>query len=151
MLTAKDSIPDRVQGLESGADDYLPKPFEFDELLARIRALLRRDNTLKQAKIRIDDLEIDTSARTVKRANREVPLSGREYTLLEALAAHTGQVLSREAILERIWLDDSSLSNIVDVYIRSLRKKIDAGAARKLIHTVYGMGYVLRTEDEMGG
>ncbi len=148
MLTAKDTVPDRVVGLEAGADDYLCKPFEYEELLARVRALLRRENTLKQSKIQIDDLEVDTAARRVHRNGKEIILTGREYSLLESLAAHAGQILSREVILERVWLDEQSVSNIVDVYIRNLRKKIDDGFDRKLIHTVYGMGYVLRTEEE---
>jgi two-component system, OmpR family, copper resistance phosphate regulon response regulator CusR len=146
MLTARDALPDRVGGLEAGADDYLVKPFEYQELLARIRALLRRDHTIKQSKIQVDDLIVDTASRVVSRAGVEVSLTAREYALLEALASHTGQILSRQAIMERVWSDDQSISNTVDVYIKNLRRKIDAGDSRKLIHTVYGMGYVLRTE-----
>lgn len=146
MLTAKDTVPDRVTGLESGADDYLVKPFDFDELLARIRALLRRDKAIKQSRIVLDDLELDTAGHTARRGGVEISLSGREYTLLEALISHQGRVLSREAILERVWLDEHSTSNIVDVYIRNLRKKIDADHSRKLIHTVHGIGYVMRTQ-----
>ncbi len=151
MLTARDSVQDRVRGLENGADDYLPKPFDFDELLARVRALLRRDKIHKRRVIRISDLEIDTGNRSVKRNNVPVPLSPREYTLLEALAAREGQTLTRELILDRVWLDEDSYSNTVDVYIGTLRKKIDAGHDEKLIHTVHGQGYVLRgnrTEDD---
>lgn len=148
MLTARDAVSDRVSGLETGADDYLCKPFDFDELLARVRALLRRDHTRKQAKIQIDDLVVDTSGRQVTRGGRIIPLTGREYALLEALAAHAGQILSRESILERVFLDDQSVSNTVDVFIKNLRRKVDEGAARKLIHTAYGMGYVLRTEED---
>lgn len=144
MLTAKDTVPDRVTGLESGADDYLVKPFEFDELLARIRALLRRDKAIKKSKIVLDDLELDTAGHTVHRGGQPISLSGREYTLLEALVSHQGRVLSRDAILERVWLDEHSTSNIVDVYIRNLRKKIDQNHPRKLIHTVHGIGYVMR-------
>ena len=146
MLTARDAVADRVTGLEAGADDYLVKPFDFVELLARVRALLRREHIKKQSQIEIDDLVVDTSGRTVTRAGRDVYLTGREYTLLEALASHAGQVLSRDAILSRVWQDDQSVSNVVDVYIKNLRKKIDEGAPNKLIHTVHGLGYVLRTE-----
>ncbi len=151
MLTARDAVPDRVAGLECGADDYLCKPFDFEELLARVRALLRRDNAIKQSLVQVDDLVIDTAAKTVERGRARIPLTAREYTLLEALAKHAGQVLSREAIMERIWLNDHSTSNTVDVYIRSLRRKIDVGHPRKLIHTVYGLGYVLRSgsDDEV--
>lgn len=147
MLTARDAVPDRVAGLESGADDYLVKPFEFEELLARVRALLRREHTRKQARVQIDDLVVDTNSRTVTRGGREISLTGREYSLLEALATHAGQILSRQSIMERVWLDDQSVSNTVDVFIKNLRRKIDDGAEKKLIHTVYGMGYVLRTEE----
>lgn len=148
MLTAKDAVPERVQGLEAGADDYLVKPFDFDELLARVRALLRREHTKKQSLVQVDDLEVDTSSKVVKRGGKEIPLTSREYTLLEALATHTGQIMSRQAIMERVWMDDQSVSNTVDVFIKNLRKKVDDGFEKKLIHTVYGMGYVLRTEAE---
>jgi DNA-binding response OmpR family regulator len=147
MLTARDAVPERVAGLEAGADDYLVKPFDFDELLARVRALLRREHTRKQSQVQVDDLVVDTTSRIVHRGGREIPLTGREYALLEALATHAGQILSRQAIMERVWLDDQSVSNTVDVFIKNLRRKIDEGSARKLIHTVYGMGYVLRTEE----
>ena len=147
MLTARDALRERVSGLEEGADDYLCKPFDFEELLARIRALLRRENTIKRRLIEIADLRIDTAAHVVTRSNREVDLSAREYTLLEALASHTGQILSRETIQERVWLDEDSTSNTVDVTIKNLRKKIDPPEAAKLIHTVYGIGYVLRTPE----
>lgn len=144
MVTARDSVRDRITGLESGADDYLPKPFDFDELLARVRALLRRDKIHKRRIIRIADLEIDTVNRSVKRGGRDISLSPREYTLLEALASREGQTLTRELILERVWMDEDSYSNTVDVYIGTLRKKIDAGHTTKLIFTVHGQGYVLR-------
>lgn len=147
MLTARDTIPERVTGLEAGADDYLVKPFDFDELLARVRALLRREHTRKQSLVQVDDLVVDTASRTVQRGGRDIPLTGREYALLEALATHAGQILSRTAILERVWLDDQSTSNTVDVFIKNLRRKIDGTSERKLIHTVYGMGYVLKTEE----
>jgi DNA-binding response OmpR family regulator len=147
MLTARDSVQDRVKGLEHGADDYLPKPFDFTELLARVRALLRRDKVHKVRVIRIADLEIDTAASSVRRAGQEVHLTPREYSLLEALAANEGRVLTREVIQDRVWMDEESYSNTVDVHIGLLRKKIDAGQAVKLIHTVHGVGYSLRSPD----
>jgi two-component system, OmpR family, copper resistance phosphate regulon response regulator CusR len=144
MLTARDAVRDRVLGFEMGADDYLPKPFAFPELLARVRALLRRDRLHRTRVIRIDDLVIDTAARRVTRAGREIALTDREYTLLEALAAHEGRILSREMIQERVWEDEESVSNTVEVYIAALRKKVDAGHPVRLIHTVYRAGYTLR-------
>ena len=151
MLTARDTVPDRVRGLDLGADDYLPKPFEFPELLARVRALLRRDRVHRARVIQVDDLVIDTGQRRVTRAGVEVGLSHREYELLEALAAYESQVLTREVIQERIWMDEDSYSNTVDVYIGMLRKKIDAGHARKLIQTIRGLGYTLRVPDVEAG
>lgn len=147
MLTARDSVQDRVQGLEMGADDYLPKPFDFSELLARVRALLRRDRLHKTRTFRIADLEIDTGSHQVTRAGREISLTRREYTLLEALAANEGRVLTRELIQNRVWDNDESYSNTVDVHIGVLRKKIDSGHAVKLIHTVHGLGYTLKRPD----
>jgi len=143
MLTARDAVSDRVRGLENGADDYLPKPFDFAELLARIHALLRRDRLHKTRVIQVDDLTIDTNLRHVSRAGQEISLTPREYSLLEALAGHEGQTLSREVILERVWLDDESYSNTVDAYIRLLRRKIDADHPVKLLQTVHGVGYRL--------
>ncbi|HZT41638.1 MAG TPA: response regulator transcription factor [Chthonomonadaceae bacterium] len=150
MLTARDAVEDRVRGLDLGADDYLPKPFDFQELLARVRALLRRDKIHRARVIRVDDLEIDTAQHRVFRAGQEIRLSHREYALLEALAAHESQVLTREAIQERIWMDNDSYSNTVDVYIGILRKKIDAGHPVRLIHTVRGVGYTLRRGEPEG-
>jgi two-component system copper resistance phosphate regulon response regulator CusR len=147
MLTARDAVSDRVKGLDSGADDYLPKPFDFRELIARVRALQRRDQIHKTPIIKVADLEIDTAGRTVKRGGKEIILTPREFSLLEALAAHEGQVLSREAIQERVWLDDQSYSNTVDAHIKGLRKKIDADYPDKLIQTVFGVGYTLRAPD----
>lgn len=147
MLTARDAVTDRVTGLDSGADDYLPKPFDFRELLARIRALQRRDSVHKTPVIHVADLVLDTTSRRVTRDGREITLTPREFTLLEALASHEGQVLSREVIQERVWLDDSSYSNTVDAHIKSLRKKVDSGYDVKLIQTVFGVGYTLRTPD----
>lgn len=146
MLTARDSLADRVAGLDAGADDYLVKPFEFAELLARVRALLRREPPMKRARIHVDDLVVDAASGIVTRAGVEIPLTRREYTLLAALASHAGQILNRQAILDRVFLDDRSVSNTVEVFIKNLRRKVDTGSHRKLIHTVYGRGYVLRTE-----
>jgi len=151
MLTARDAVADRVHGLEIGADDYLPKPFDFTELLARVHALLRRDRIHKSRIIHIADLTIDTQTRQVIRAGQEITLTPREYALLEALAGHEGQVLTRDVILSRVWLDEESLSNTVDVYVRLLRRKIDQEHPIKLIQTVHGIGYMLRapqSEDE---
>ena len=150
MLTARGSVQDRVKGLEMGADDYLPKPFEFTELLARVRALLRRDRIHRARVIHIADLQIDTAQRRVTRAGEIISLSQREYTLLEALASYEGQILSREAIQERIWMDEETYSNTVDVYIGLLRKKIDADHSMKLIHTVRGVGYSLHRPESEG-
>ena len=147
MLTALGDLDDKIHGLELGADDYLPKPFEFPELVARVRALLRRDKMHRTSVIRIADLEIDTAGRRVSRAGAPIDLSHREYELLQALAAHEGRVLSRDLIQEQVWMAEDSYSNTVDVYIGLLRKKIDAGHEVKLIHTVRSSGYALRRPD----
>lgn len=147
MLTALDEVSDKVKGLDLGADDYLAKPFDMLELIARVKALLRRERTHRSRRIEIADLEIDVGARRVKRGGKEISLTRREYDLLEALASNEGRVLSRETIQERVWNDEESLSNTVDVFIGTLRKKLDAGFSKKLIHTVVGFGYVMRTED----
>lgn len=151
MLTARDAVDDRVKGLEMGADDYLPKPFDFKELVARVRALIRRDRVHKGRNIEVADLEIDTNAGRVWRAGKEITLTRREFTLLEALAANEGRVLTREIIQERVWMDSESYSNTVDVHIGLLRKKIDAGHPVRLIHTIHGLGYSLRVPDSAGG
>jgi DNA-binding response OmpR family regulator len=150
MLTARDAVEDRIRGLDTGADDYLPKPFDFQELLARIRALLRRDRVHRTRIIRVGDLEIDTAQRRVTRAGGEIVLSHREYGLLEALAANEGRVLTREAIQERVWMNEAATSSTVDVYIGHLRKKIDSGHPVKLIQTVHGAGYTLRCNGGTG-
>jgi len=144
MLTARDTVPDRVRGLEIGADDYLTKPFDFDELLARIRALLRRDKLYKARVLEIDHLRIDTGTRLVTCAGEEVILTPREYALLEALAMNEGRVVSRETIQYRVWNNEENTSNTVDVYIGMLRRKIDADHPQRLIHTIHGQGYMLR-------
>ena len=147
MLTARDTLADKIKGLDVGADDYLTKPFEFAELLARIRSAIRRRSEVKEAVIRIADLEIDTASHRVSRGGALVDLSAREYALLEFMAYNKGAVLSRTEITEHIY--DESFekdSNVVDVYINYLRKKIDAGADRKLIKTVRGSGYMLSVD-----
>jgi two-component system copper resistance phosphate regulon response regulator CusR len=144
MLTARDAVSDRVEGLETGADDYLPKPFDFTELLARVRALLRRNRVNKTKVIRIADLEIDTALFKVTRAGKEIALTRREFSLLEALAANEGRVLTRDVIQNHVWSNEESYSNTVDVHIGLLRKKIDANHPVKLIHTIHGLGYSLK-------
>jgi DNA-binding response OmpR family regulator len=148
MVTARDLVEDRVAGLESGADDYLPKPFDFRELLARVRALARRDRVLKAGAIRIGDVEVDTEHRTVTRDSRIVPLTRTEYDIFEILAAQCGRTVRRERLLELVWQDTEPGSNKLEVTIRSLRRKIGAGGAAPLIHTVHGFGYAVRTEPE---
>jgi two-component system copper resistance phosphate regulon response regulator CusR len=144
MLTARDSIEDRIKGLEGGADDYLPKPFDTRELMARMKALQRRDQIHRTGVIEIADLEIDTGARSVTRSGQLIKLTRREYDLLEALARNEGRTLTREAILERVWNNEESQLNTVNFHVASLRKKVDADFEPKLIQTVHGIGYVLR-------
>ena len=148
MATARGAEYDRVQGLDSGADDYLTKPFSVIELVSRVRAVLRRCQPQESTgTLRCGDLTLDTGTRRVKRGDAEIALSAREYALLEYLMHNKGIVLSREKIENHVWnFDDEGGTNVVDVYIRYLRKKIDDGHERKLIHTVRGMGYVLREE-----
>jgi DNA-binding response OmpR family regulator len=143
MLTARDTTLDKVHSLDLGADDYLTKPFDIEELLARIRALLRRAEG--DEVLRVADLEINTSTREVRRADREIELTTREYDLLEFMARNHRRVLSREFLLSRVWDDDFDLTtNLVDVYVSYLRKKVDAPGEKKLIRTVRGAGYALR-------
>jgi DNA-binding response OmpR family regulator len=149
MLTARKEPDDQVKGLDSGADDYLPKPFELAVLLARLRALIRREHQVKDPVLRIHDLEIDTAARTVRRGGKPISLTPREYSLLEFLAFHRGKVATRTMIWEHLYDEqDESTSNVVDVYIRYLRNKIDKGFEVPLILTRWGEGYLLRGEGE---
>lgn len=142
MLTARDTIGDRVRGLDSGADDYLVKPFAFQELLARVRALLRRSGTVRTSHLRVGDLALDTLTRRASRGGQVVELTNREYALLEFLMRHPGQALSRTQIVEHVWnYDFFTTSNVVDVYVGYLRRKIDREYEVKLIKTVRGVGY----------
>ncbi len=149
MLTARGAIPDKVAGLDTGADDYLTKPVDLDELFARLRALIRRGHHQKDPVLRCYDLEIDTAARTVRRGGHVVHLTPREYALLEFLAFHRGKVVTRSMIWEHLYDEyDENTSNVVDVYIRYLRNKIDKGFDPPLIMTRWGEGYVLRGDDD---
>ncbi len=147
VLTARDTLEDRVLGLNAGADDYLVKPFGFDELLARVRALVRRKYAAKSPLIRIGDLEIDTSTRQVRRGDAIIDLTAREYALLEYLAVRAGELVSRTDIWEHVYdFHASAQSNVVDVYIGYLRRKLEAGDVPPLIHTRRGQGYVLSVD-----
>lgn len=151
LLTAKDGVEDRVHGLDLGADDYLIKPFSFDELLARIRVLLRRNSSNANADniYRIANLTVDINSRSVFRDDRSIKLSTREFTILEYLVRNKGKVLSRDSIEQHIWdYDYEGGTNVVDVYIRYLRKKIDDGYSPKLIYTVRNIGYIMKVENE---
>lgn len=145
MLTARDLVPDRVQGLESGADDYLVKPFEFPELLARIRALLRRDKVNRGRIVQIGYLVLDVEKRSVTIDGEEVVLKPREYALVEALVLNEGRVLSRDLIQERIWGNEDSFSNVVDVHVKRVREKVERPNLPRLIHTVHGIGYTIKS------
>ena len=148
FLTARDSIEDRVTGLDSGANDYLVKPFSFEELLARIRVLTREKHNLTENILSIGDLELNLSSHIVTRGGTEINLTSKEYQLLEYLLYNKEKVLSREKIENHIWnYDYEGGTNVIDVYIRYLRKKIDDGFPTKLIHTVRGAGYVIREEN----
>ena len=147
LLTARDAVADRVEGLDSGANDYLVKPFALEELAARLRAMSRSAVGMAVNRMTVGDLALDVGARTASRAGRTISLSAREYALLEYLMRNRGVVLSRERIEDHVWnFDYEGGTNVVDVYIRYLRKKIDDGFDKKLIHTVRGMGYVIREE-----
>ena len=145
MLTAKDTIQDRVQGLDAGADDYMVKPFNLDELTARIRALFRRTQTERNQVYQFADLTMDSDSRQVTRGKRLVPLTAKEYELLELFLRHPRQVLTREVIFDRVWgYDFGGESNVLEVYIRYLRQKLELENEPRLIHTVRSVGYVLR-------
>jgi len=147
-LTARGALEDRVEGLNAGCDDYLAKPFAFEELLARLRALLRRATSARAPQMSYSDLSLDTSARTVTRGSRRVELTNKEYALLEYLLRFPEKVVPRNELLENVWgYDFDTPSNVLEVYMNFLRKKVDAKTDRKLLHTVRGVGYVLREEE----
>jgi heavy metal response regulator len=145
ILTARDRVPDRVAGLDLGADDYLTKPFAFEEFLARVRALLRRRDIDRPPVFRIDDLTVDSATRRVTRGDRRIELTARQYALLEYFVRNAGRVLSRPMIAQHVWgLAFDAESNVIDVYVGYLRRKIDRDRERRLLHTVRGAGYVLQ-------
>ena len=145
LLTARGSVKDKVLGLNSGADDYLTKPFEFEELLARVQALLRRKRVDKSSILIVADLELNQLTHRVTRGGNEIPLTSKEYALLEYLMLHANQVVTRTMISEHIWNEHfDTFTNVIDVYINYLRNKIDTGFRKPLIHTVRGSGYVLK-------
>lgn len=145
MLTARDDVKDKVLGLETGADDYLAKPFDFDELLARIAALLRRKRLDKSPILKVEDLELNQLTHKIIRAKKEIVLTGKEYSLLEYLMLHANQVVTRTEISEHVWNEDfDSLTNVIDVFINRVRNKVDRGFKKKLIHSLRGTGYILK-------
>jgi heavy metal response regulator len=147
VLTARDSVSDKVRGLDLGADDYLTKPFAFDEFLARVRALLRRGAGQRAPVFKLDDLSLDPATRQVTRGTRRIVLTAREYALLEYFLRNVGRVLTRPMIAQHVWgLDFDTESNIIDVYVGYLRRKIDGDGERRLLHTVRGAGYMLGLE-----
>ncbi len=147
MLTARDAVDDKVKGLEAGADDYLTKPFSFEELLARLRALLRRTHSYGERVFRVADLELEPSARRVSRAGREIELTGKEYALLEYFMRNAGRILTETQIIEHVWdMNYDGMANTVNVYIHHLRNKIDRAHDIKLLHTIRSRGYVLREQ-----
>jgi DNA-binding response OmpR family regulator len=149
MLTARDSVEDRIGGLDQGADDYLTKPFEFRELLARLRALLRRTGQLQPAQLAVGDLVVDTVGQAVTRGGRAISLTAKEYALLEFLARNPGRVMGRAEIAEHVWDEEfDPFSNLIEVYINRLRRKIDEGTTKPLLHTRRGSGYMLGTATE---
>jgi two-component system copper resistance phosphate regulon response regulator CusR len=149
VLTARDSVEDRVLGLETGADDYLVKPFAFAELLARVRALLRRGRPEDVTRVRLADLELDSMARTVRRGDDAIDLTPREFELLDYLLRRQGQLISREMLARDVWKEPSRgtpLDNVIDVHITRLRKKIDQGRTPRLIHTIRGVGFMVKED-----
>lgn len=147
MLTARDEVPDRVAGLDAGADDYLPKPFSLDELLARLRALLRRVEITSGGPLQFEDLEVDVAGMLVRRGDRSITLTRTEFQILEMLMRNPGVVLDRMAMYTEIWgYDGETTSKALDVHTRYVRRKLEAGGERRLIHTVHGVGYVLRVD-----
>ena len=145
MLTAKDTVKDKVKGLDSGADDYLPKPFAFEELLARVRVLLRKKDSHVQTQLKVDDLSLDLLTHKVTRGDREIDLTVKEYALLEYLMRNVGNIVTRTMISEHVWdINFDTFTNVIDVYINYLRNKIDSGFEVKMIHTVRGKGYLLK-------
>jgi len=145
MLTARDTVPDRIQGLDAGADDYIVKPFDLDELAARIRALLRRTQSERATVLTFQDLVLDTNSRQASRKGRIITLTAKEYDLLELFMRHPRQVLMRDMIFDRVWgYDFGGESNVLDVYIRYLRQKLEQEGEARLIYTVRGVGYVMR-------
>jgi two-component system copper resistance phosphate regulon response regulator CusR len=152
MLTARDTVGDRVKGLDTGADDYLTKPFELEELFARMRALLRRQPEMLSATLTVDDLTIDTRTRTAARGGREIPLTTKEYTMLEYLARNAGRVVPRRELSEHVWDENHDpFSNVIEVYINRLRRKVDQEPESPLIHTKRGVGYLLGRETTATG
>lgn len=150
VLTARDTVEDRVLGLDAGADDYLVKPFAFAELVARVRALLRRGRPEHALRLKVADLEVDVVTRAARRAGQALDLTSREYELLEYLMRHQGQLVSREMLAADVWQEPNRgtpLDNVIDVHIGRLRKKVDMGFAVRLIHTVRGVGFVLREHE----
>jgi two-component system copper resistance phosphate regulon response regulator CusR len=150
MLTARGAVDDRVEGLDSGADDYLPKPFDFKELLARLRALLRRSAGLRPQVLRVADLTLNTASHAATRAGKPVSLTAKEYALIEFLVLNQGRVVGREQIAQHVWDENfDPFSNVIDVYIKRLRAKLDTGFSRRLIHTRRGEGYMLSAQPEV--
>jgi two-component system copper resistance phosphate regulon response regulator CusR len=149
MLTAKDTIEDKIKGLDVGADDYLAKPFSFGELLARIRALLRRAQDYKTQTLQVADLELDPVSHKVTRAGKEITLTGKEYALLEYLMRNKGRIVTEANIIDHVWdMQAEPFTNVVGVYIHYLRNKVDKGFKKKLIHTVRTLGYVMRDDED---